>query len=168
MNKLLALASGVLFGLGLGVSGMIDPAKVLGFLDLSAHWDPTLAFVMGGAVLVAFPAFRWARHAPRPLLACGFDLPNRHHIDWRLVTGAAVFGVGWGLAGFCPGPAIAALASFQWPVVGFVVAMASGQWLADRLAADEVAAPTRLRSSALPKSATAVPRAAVLAGKHAS
>lgn len=135
MNKLLALASGVLFSLGLGVSGMLDPAKVLGFLDLSSHWDPTLALVMGGAVLVAFPAFRWARHARRPLLASGFELPNRRRIDWRLVTGAAIFGLGWGLAGLCPGPAIADLASLEWPVFGFVATMALGQWLADRVPA---------------------------------
>lgn len=133
MSKLLALASGALFGLGLGVSGMLDPAKVLGFLDLSGHWDPTLAFVMGGAVLVAFPAFRWARHAQRPLLAPAFQLPMARHIDSQLITGAAVFGLGWGLGGFCPGPAVAALATLQWPVVGFVAAMIVGQWLANSL-----------------------------------
>lgn len=132
MNKLLALAAGALFGLGLGISGMLDPAKVLGFLDLSSHWDPTLAFVMGGAVMIAFPAFRWAKHAARPVLAARFDLPTRRRIDPRLVLGAAVFGIGWGLSGFCPGPAIAALATLKWPVLGFVLAMAAGQWLATR------------------------------------
>lgn len=135
MNKLIALLAGTLFGFGLGVSGMLDPAKVLGFLDLSAHWDPTLAFVMGGAVLVAFPAFRWARRATHPLLTPAFCLPTRRAIDRRLVIGAAIFGVGWGLAGLCPGPAIAALVTLKWPVLGFVVAMVAGQWLADRVPA---------------------------------
>jgi uncharacterized membrane protein YedE/YeeE len=133
MNKLFALACGVLFGLGLSVSGMQAPAKVLGFLDRSGHWDPTLAFVMGGAVLVAFPAFRWARRARRPLLAPAFQLPAARRIDPSLITGAAVFGLGWGLGGFCPGPAIAALVTLQWPVIGFVAAMIAGQWLAHML-----------------------------------
>lgn len=139
MRNLVALLAGTLFGIGLGVSGMLDPGKVLGFLDLSAHWDPTLAFVMGGAVLVALPAFRWARRAPRPLLTNAFCLPHRHVIDRRLVIGAAIFGVGWGLSGLCPGPAVAALATLQWPVFGFVAAMIAGQWLADRVPASRPA-----------------------------
>lgn len=131
-----ALAAGVVFGIGLGVSGMIDPAKVLNFLDLAGHWDPTLLLVMGGAIVVALPAFQLAlRGAYRPLCSARFDLPARTVIDWRLVGGAAVFGIGWGLGGLCPGPAVAALASAQWPVVGFVVAMLLGQWVASRIPA---------------------------------
>lgn len=132
MNLLIALLTGVLFGLGLTVSGMIDPAKVLNFLDLAGHWDPTLAFVMGGAVLVSLPAYQLARRRARPLLAPTFKLPANTPVDRRLLVGAAIFGIGWGIGGFCPGPAVAALASLQWPVLGFVLAMIAGQWLADR------------------------------------
>lgn len=133
MNKFIALIAGILFGLGLSVSGMLDPAKVLNFLDLAGHWDPTLAFVMGGAILVTFPAFQLARRrAAKPLLAPAFNLPKQTLIDRRLLTGSAIFGIGWGVGGFCPGPAIAALSSAQWPVLAFVVAMVAGQWLADR------------------------------------
>lgn len=132
MNLLIALLTGVLFGLGLAISGMIDPAKVLNFLDLAGHWDPTLAFVMGGAVMVSLPAYQLARRRTRPLLAPTFRLPPNTPIDRRLLIGAAVFGIGWGIGGFCPGPAVAALGSLQWPVLGFVLAMIAGQWLADR------------------------------------
>ncbi|WP_026244490.1 YeeE/YedE family protein [Dasania marina] len=132
-HAFIALLAGSLFGLGLGVSGMISPAKVLNFLDLAGHWDPSLAFVMGGAVLVAFPAFQLAKRGNRqPLLSDGFQLPSRKDIDGRLLGGAAIFGIGWGLGGLCPGPAIAALSSLQWPIVGFILAMIAGQWLADR------------------------------------
>lgn len=132
-HAVVALLVGSLFGLGLGVSGMIDPAKVLNFLDLAGSWDPTLAFVMGGAVLVSFPAFQLAKGGSRrPLFSESFHLPSRQDIDGRLMIGAALFGIGWGLGGFCPGPAIAALSSLQWPVLGFILAMVAGQWLADR------------------------------------
>lgn len=131
MNKLVALLAGTLFGLGLCVSGMLDPAKVLGFLDVAGHWDPTLIFVMGAAVLVAMPAFWLSKRHMRPLLASAFDLPTNTRVDKRLVIGSAVFGLGWGLGGFCPGPAVAALASLQWPVLGFLVTLLAGQWLAD-------------------------------------
>lgn len=133
MNKLIALLAAIVFGFGLGVSGMTNPAKVLAFLDFFGHWDPTLAFVMGGAVLVAFPAFQLARRSERPLLASKFQLPTATAIDCPLVTGAALFGIGWGIAGFCPGPAIAALGSLQWPIFAFLAAMITGQWLADQV-----------------------------------
>lgn len=136
MNKVIALFAGIVFGFGLGVGGMLDPAKVVNFLDLAGHWDPTLLFVMGGAVVVTLPAFWLAKRARRPLLTNVFRLPRRHDINWRLLTGAALFGVGWGLAGLCPGPAVAALASLQAPVLGFLAAMVVGQWLADRAGAD--------------------------------
>ena len=109
MRTLVALFAGALFGLGLSVSGMMNPAKVIGFLDFAGGWDPTLAFVMGGALLVTVPAFRLILNRPRPILADGFALPSKSTLDGRLLGGAALFGVGWGLSGFCPGPAVAAL-----------------------------------------------------------
>lgn len=133
MRLLVALFSGVLFGLGLVVSGMVNPAKVLGFLDVAGDWDPTLAFVMGGALLVAVPAFRVILKRPRPVLAEEFDLPAKKDLDARLLAGSALFGVGWGLAGFCPGPAVTALASGLAPVFVFVAAMVAGMALYKRV-----------------------------------
>lgn len=132
MNIILSTLTGTLFGLGLAISGMIDPAKVLNFLDLAGHWDPTLIFVMGGAVLVTLPAYQLARRRSAPLLTTKFSLPKTNLIDRRLLIGAAIFGIGWGVGGFCPGPAVAALSSGQWPVLAFVLAMVAGMWLADR------------------------------------
>jgi uncharacterized membrane protein YedE/YeeE len=120
------LISGTLFGVGLAVSGMINPAKVLGFLDLIGDWDPTLAFVMGGAMAVMAPAWLIVRILRKPLAAEAFEIPTRRDIDVRLVGGAAVFGVGWGLVGLCPGPAIAALSIGGSPVLIFVAAMLAG------------------------------------------
>jgi uncharacterized protein len=133
LRLLVALFSGVLFGLGLVVSGMVNPAKVLGFLDIAGDWDPTLAFVMGGALLVAVPAFRVILKRPRPVLAEEFDLPAKKDLDARLLAGSALFGVGWGLAGFCPGPAVTALASGLAPVFVFVAAMVAGMALYKRV-----------------------------------
>jgi len=124
-----ALAAGILFGFGLALSGMTDPARVLGFLDVAGTWDPTLAFVMIGALLVTFPAFRWLPQTGRPWFGEGFQLPTRRDLDSRLITGAAIFGIGWGLAGFCPGPAITGLASGLTPIGVFVLAMVAGQLL---------------------------------------
>lgn len=132
MNKVIALLASIIFGFGLALSGMINPAKVIGFLDIFGHWDPTLAVVMGGAILVTLPAFQLAKRRSHPLLAETFQLPTREDIDKPLVVGAALFGIGWGVAGLCPGPAIAGLGSLQWPLVGFVVAMVAGQWLSDK------------------------------------
>jgi uncharacterized membrane protein YedE/YeeE len=126
---IVALFSGALFGLGLAVSGMTNPAKVIGFLDLAGEWDPTLAFVMGGALLVTIPAFRLILGRQRPILAGGFALPAESTLDARLLGGAALFGVGWGLSGFCPGPAVAALVTGLAPVVAFVAAMMAGMVL---------------------------------------
>jgi uncharacterized protein len=124
-----ALFAGTLFGVGLAVSGMINPAKVVGFLDVAGEWDPTLAFVMGGALLVTIPAFRVILNRPRPVLADGFDLPTKSTLDARLLGGAALFGVGWGLSGFCPGPAVAAVTTGLAPVFAFVAAMMAGMVL---------------------------------------
>jgi uncharacterized membrane protein YedE/YeeE len=123
---LVNLFAGALFGLGLAVSGMVDPAKVIGFLDVTGDWDPTLAFVMGGALLVSIPAFRLIFKRRRPVLADDFELPTKKDVDARLLGGSALFGVGWGLSGFCPGPAVTALATGLTPVFAFVVAMIAG------------------------------------------
>ncbi|MDQ3376124.1 MAG: YeeE/YedE family protein [Actinomycetota bacterium] len=128
-----ALASGLVFGLGLAVSGMMDPARVIGFLDVAGDWDPTLAFVMGGALLVAVPAYRFIPRRGRPLLEEEFSLPEKKAVDAPLVGGSALFGVGWGLVGFCPGPAIAALGTGFVPVFAFVAAMLAGMALHARL-----------------------------------
>ena len=133
---LVALLAGTLFGLGLAISGMMNPAKVVGFLDVAGEWDPTLAFVMGGALLVTVPAFRLILGRPRPILAGDFALPAKSTLDARLLGGAALFGVGWGLSGFCPGPAVAALTTGLTPVFAFVAAMIAGMvlytWVLER------------------------------------
>ncbi len=126
LRMLVNLFAGALFGLGLAVSGMVDPAKVIGFLDVAGDWNPTLAFVMGGALLVTIPAFRLIFKRPSPVLAEDFELPTKKELDARLLGGSALFGVGWGLSGFCPGPAVTALATGLTPVFAFVVAMLAG------------------------------------------
>ncbi len=126
LRMLVNLFAGALFSLGLAISGMVDPAKVIGFLDVAGDWDPTLAFVMGGALLVTIPAFRLIFKRPRPVLADEFELPTKKDVDTRLLGGSALFGVGWGLSGFCPGPAVTALATGLTPVFAFVVAMIAG------------------------------------------
>jgi uncharacterized membrane protein YedE/YeeE len=125
----LALASfvcGLMFGVGLVISGMTQPAKVLGFLDVFGVWDPTLAFVMAAALLVSFLGFRVARQRAKPLLAAQSLWPNRTDIDRPLLIGSALFGFGWGLAGLCPGPALVNLATLMPEVIVFVLAMAAG------------------------------------------
>ena len=128
-----ALTSGLVFGLGLAISGMMDPAKVIGFLDVVGNWDPTLAFVMAGALLVAVPAYRLIPRRGRPLLEEKFSLPEKKAIDAPLLGGSALFGVGWGIVGFCPGPAIAALGTGLLPVFAFVAAMLAGMALHARM-----------------------------------
>ena len=124
-----ALGCGAVFGLGLAISGMMNPAKVIGFLDVAGSWDPTLALVMGGALLVAIPAYRMILARRRPVLADGFSLPTRTKLDAPLILGSALFGVGWGLVGFCPGPAVAAVVTGLPAVLGFVAAMLAGMAL---------------------------------------
>jgi hypothetical protein len=128
-----ALASGAVFGLGLSLSGMLDPARVQGFLDVFGAWDPSLAFVLGGAVAVAMIGVVFMRRMARPLLDTVFNLPAATKIDTRLIIGSAIFGVGWGLAGLCPGPALSALSLGLMPVVAFVVAMVVGMIVHERL-----------------------------------
>jgi len=121
-----ALIAGLLFGLGLTVSGMINPAKVLGFLDFAGHWDPSLAFVMATAIFGAAAGFALARRRPTPLCAPAFSGPTKSRVDARLVSGAVLFGIGWGLVGYCPGPALASLGFGNWRTLLFIVAMLAG------------------------------------------
>jgi len=134
MKSLVSFISGVVFALGLGISGMTRPVKVIGFLDFTGHWDPSLAFVMIGAITVYFVAYRLIRTCSEPVQTTKFSVSQRADIDPNLVVGAAVFGAGWGLGGFCPGPALASLASGAAPVVIFVAAMATGMYLQGMIA----------------------------------
>lgn len=133
MKGIVALLCGMLFGVGLAVSGMTDTAKVQGFLDLFGNWIPDLAFVMGGAVCVTLVAFRFVMRMKRPLLSPAFSLPTSTVIDGRLLGGAAIFGIGWGLYGYCPGPAISALTYLEANTAYFVIAMLVGMALANKV-----------------------------------
>ena len=124
-----AFAAGLLFGLGLVVSQMVNPAKVIGFLDLFGDWDPTLAFVMGGAVLVMAVAWRVQARMTKPVFGEKFALPDQTDLDPRLIAGAALFGIGWGIAGLCPGPAVASLVLSPVHAIPFVAAMLAGMLL---------------------------------------
>jgi uncharacterized protein len=121
-----AFVSGLLFGLGLIVSQMVNPAKVLGFLDIFGAWDPSLALVMGGAVAVSALGYLIAKRRGVPVLAPRLEIPTRRDLDPRLIGGAALFGIGWGLVGLCPGPALVGLTFGLWPVFVFVAAMIVG------------------------------------------
>ncbi len=129
MKTLVALLIGVIFGAGLAVSDMINPARVQAFLDVAGAWDPTLAFVMAAAIPPSAAAYLVRRRMERPLLGERFFIPENRKLDTRLLAGAALFGVGWGLAGFCPGPAVAALALGLWQPWLFVAAMLAGMVL---------------------------------------
>jgi uncharacterized protein len=131
LQAVFALLSGTLFGAGLTFSGMANPAKVLGFLDIAGAWDPTLAFVMAGALLVTAPAFRWVLTRRAPWFGSRFALPTKTDLEPRLVIGAALFGIGWGVAGLCPGPAITDLVAGHASIVFFVAAMIAGGLLCD-------------------------------------
>lgn len=129
---LLPLGAGALFGAGLVVSGMADPAKVLAFLRLAPGWDPSLALVMASALAVSLPGFAWARRRGRPLLGGDFSAPATQSVDRRLLIGAALFGLGWGLAGFCPGPAVVAGGFGSGAAWLFLPSMLLGAWFAGR------------------------------------
>ncbi|HEX9687437.1 MAG TPA: YeeE/YedE family protein [Burkholderiales bacterium] len=129
MNAISAFAVGLLFGMGLIISGMTDPSKIIGFLDITGAWDPSLAFVMGGAILVGFVAFRFARRRTMSFLGGAMHIPTARQIDRPLILGGLAFGVGWGLAGYCPGPAVVALGAGQDQAVVFVIAMLAGMAL---------------------------------------
>lgn len=137
-RAVVALVSGATFGIGLTLSGMVDPARVRGFLDVFGSWNPALVFVLGGAVIVAAIGVAATRRMEHPMLDDAFHVPTATAIDARLLLGSAIFGIGWGIAGFCPGPALAALSYGTWPVAAFVTAMAIGM-----IAHDHVVPPAR-------------------------
>lgn len=126
---IIAFVSGIVFAVGLGISGMTRPVKVIGFLDFFGNWDASLALVMIGAICVFFVAYRLSRVMAHPLAAAEFSIPKRADLDSRLILGSALFGAGWGLGGFCPGPAITSLASGSSSVLIFVLAMGAGIYL---------------------------------------
>lgn len=132
MDKLFAFASGLVFGLGLILAGMTDPAKVKGFLDLAGAWDPSLALVMGGAIALGLPVFALAARRTRSWTGTPMEIPTSRTIDARLIVGGLLFGTGWGIAGFCPGPALVALGSGMGAAAVFVGAMLGGMLLHDR------------------------------------
>ena len=136
MNLFSSFAAGLVFGIGLLLSGMTDPGKVIGFLDLAGNWDPSLALVMGGAILVGFFAFALAGKRGKTFLGGALHLPQRRDIDSRLVGGSLLFGIGWGLAGLCPGPALVVAGLGDAKALGFVAAMLAGmglfEWLERR------------------------------------
>lgn len=129
MRRLTALVAGLIFGLGLLLAGMSNPAKVLGFLDLGGAWDPSLALVMASAIGVALLPFTWARRQQRSLLDAPMQLPQKRELDRRLIGGSLLFGIGWGIAGICPGPALTLLLGGYWQSLLFVLAMLGGMWL---------------------------------------
>lgn len=133
MGKLIVFISGMLFGAGVTVSGMVNPMKVLNFLDISGAWDATLIFVMGAGLLVTLLGYQIIFRRKAPLFAPSFQLPTSKYIDARLLGGAALFGVGWGLSGFCPGPAIASLVFGRMESITFVIAMAAGMLLTKQI-----------------------------------
>ncbi|WP_153787475.1 DUF6691 family protein [Pseudomonas sp. EMN2] len=133
MRKFTAFLAGLVFGFGLLLGGLTNPAKVLAFLDVTGAWDPSLALVMAGAIAVAAAPLNWARTRNQSLLGAPMQLPVKRTLDARLIGGSLVFGVGWGIAGFCPGPAVALVSTGRWQVLLFVVAMLVGMYLFAKL-----------------------------------
>lgn len=134
MAKVIALISGLLFGYGLALSGMLSPSKVVGFLDLTGNWDPSLAFVMGGGLMVTVIAFKFMLKQPHPIFGDKFHLPTSNDIDKRLIIGSGLFGLGWAIGGLCPGPAISSLAYASPKIAVFGVAMVIGILVARKIA----------------------------------
>lgn len=128
-NLIAALMTGIIFGAGLALSDMVNPARVLAFLDLFGAWDPTLAFVMGGALVPSAIAYVITRRMPKPLFHAAFHIPENRAVDRQLLAGGAIFGIGWGLVGYCPGPALAGLVLGAWQTWLFAAAMLVGMWL---------------------------------------
>lgn len=133
INLLLALVTGSVFGIGLSISQMINPNKVLGFLDISGDWDPSLAMVMVGALTVAFLGFRWVRGRQQPLLDSRFHITDKTQLDKPLLIGAALFGIGWGMTGYCPGPAFASIGLGNQEALLMVISIYAGFWAAGLL-----------------------------------
>ena len=130
MNKLVSLFCGIIFGIGLVISQMINPAKVLGFLNLFGEWDPSLAFVMIGALIVSSPLFHLFKKKEKPIFSSSFSISNKKEIDKKLIIGSILFGAGWGLVGLCPGPAISSIALLNMSSIIFVIAMFFGFYIA--------------------------------------
>ena len=130
IKLILALITGTIFGLGLAISQMINPNKVLGFLDIAGDWDPSLALVMAGALAVAIPCFRWARRHEKPVFGSHFHITNKVALDKPLLIGSALFGIGWGMTGYCPGPAFASMALGNFEAIIMVVSIYAGFWAA--------------------------------------
>ena len=126
MKHLFSLLTGLVFGTGIAISGMMDPAKVLNFFDIAGTWDPSLMFVMGGALIVTFVGYRLVWRRSTPLFEQRFQVPTSTLIDTKLIGGSALFGIGWGIAGFCPGAAIPALGTGRWEVALFLIAVTAG------------------------------------------
>ncbi|WP_341861256.1 DUF6691 family protein [Gymnodinialimonas sp. 57CJ19] len=133
MRLIIAYAIGIIFGVGISISGMANPAKVLNFFDVAGTWDPSLIFVMGGALVTTFIGYKLVFGRSAPLFGSAFLLPERRDIDLPLVGGSAVFGIGWGIAGFCPGGALPALGTGQWEVFAFTGALGLGIIVARRV-----------------------------------
>ena len=129
MSKIVSLICGIIFGIGLTISKMIDPAKVLGFLNILGDWDPSLAFVMIGALIISSPFFHLFKNNKKPIFADSFSYSNNKELNKKLIIGSSLFGAGWGLAGLCPGPAIASLALFNTSSIIFVITMFVGFYL---------------------------------------
>ena len=133
MNKLVALFCGTIFGIGLVISQMINPAKVLGFLNVFSEWDPSLAFVMIGALIISSPLFHLFKNKEKPIFSTSFSISENKEIDKRLIFGSILFGAGWGLAGLCPGPAISSIALLNISSVTFVFLMFIGFYIASKI-----------------------------------
>ena len=129
MPNIFSLISGVLFGFGLAISSMINPAKIVGFLDITGNWDPSLAFVMGGAVFVTAVTFRVILNRPAPMFANKFELPSKVDLDGKLIFGAAIFGIGWAVSGLCPGPAISSIIFLDENLLIFISALLLGSFI---------------------------------------
>lgn len=129
MRTFLTFLVGIVFGTGIALSGMANPAKVINFFDIAGSWDPSLAFVMGGAVITTFIGYRLVLRRPAPVFEPSFDIPQNRKVDMRLLSGAGIFGIGWGIAGFCPGGALPALGTLHPQVILFVAALIVGMFL---------------------------------------
>ena len=129
MRNVFSLTSGLIFGFGLAVSSMINPVKIVGFLDITGNWDPSLAFVMGGAVFVTALTFRLILKRPKPIFTDIFELPSKVSLDGKLITGAAIFGIGWAMSGLCPGPAISSIGFLDEKLLIFVCTLLIGSFI---------------------------------------
>lgn len=136
-NLILSFLSGIIFSIGLGISGMTNPDKVKGFLDILGKWEADLAFVMGSAMFVTFISYQIVNKMKKPLFEKSFSIPNNKKIDYKLIGGSALFGLGWGISGFCPGPALTSLVTFKPEVILFIVSMFTGFFIYNKIQAFE-------------------------------